>query len=101
MRLSEKELSIIKLSFKKHFTPNDHLWLFGSRVDDTRKGGDIDLYVETELSAKDAVQAKIRFDADLMILIGEQRIDIVLNLVHDKTELQIYQIARETGISLL
>ncbi len=39
MRLSEQELSSIKLSFKKHFTPNDHLWLFGSRVDDTRKGG--------------------------------------------------------------
>lgn len=36
-----------------------------------------------------------------MILIGEQRIDIVLNLVHDHTELQIYQIAKETGISLL
>lgn len=101
MRLSDRELTAIKSSFQKHFGPNDHLWLFGSRADDTRKGGDIDLYVETELSAKEAVQGKIKFDAELMMTIGEQRIDIVLNLVHSDTKLPIYEIAKETGVILV
>ena len=48
MRLAVCEIESIKQAFTGSFLPNDHLWLFGSRVDDAKKGGDIDLYVETE-----------------------------------------------------
>lgn len=48
MRLTEKERKLICEAFLQNFGKNDHLWLFGSRVNDTKKGGDIDLYIETE-----------------------------------------------------
>ncbi len=44
MRLSEKEIKIIKENTKKIFG-DSKIILFGSRVDDNKKGGDIDLYI--------------------------------------------------------
>lgn len=44
MRLKESELNNIRDVFMKVFG-EDELYLFGSRVDDGRKGGDIDLYI--------------------------------------------------------
>ena len=47
VRLTEKEQKIITNTFKRYFHTNDHLWLFGSRADVNKRGGDIDFYVET------------------------------------------------------
>jgi len=35
------------------FGSKSHVWLFGSRVNDHQKGGDIDLYIEPELQGYD------------------------------------------------
>ena len=44
MRLTEKEIKIIKENTKKIFG-EAKIILFGSRVDDKKSGGDIDLYI--------------------------------------------------------
>ena len=44
MRLSTKEISLIKDRVQSIFG-EAVVYLFGSRVDDTKKGGDIDLYI--------------------------------------------------------
>ena len=46
MRLSEFEIKSIVESFNNHFKTGD-IYLFGSRTDDSQKGGDIDLYIDT------------------------------------------------------
>ncbi len=46
MRLREKELAIIISTLKEH-TPDASMYLFGSRVDDNARGGDIDLFLST------------------------------------------------------
>ncbi len=85
MRLSEFELAVIKQTFLKYFEPGDELWLFGSRVDDHKKGGDIDLYVYTQQSDLDKVfNAKISFLVEVKSMIGEQKIDVVLHAAHMK-----------------
>ena len=56
-------------------TPNADIFLFGSRVDDSAKGGDIDLLIITEEKLPLVTINRIR----RLILneIGEQKIDIV------------------------
>ncbi len=44
IRLSCEEIYIIKNCFLKTFSKGDHLWVFGSRADLIKRGGDIDLY---------------------------------------------------------
>lgn len=77
MRLSERQVEAIRESFLKTFKSGT-LYLFGSRVNDERKGGDIDLYIvpdqQTDLGRK-----KIAFLAELKRRIGEQKIDVVLD----------------------
>ena len=58
MRISEYQQSILKQTLLKHFGASSLLQLFGSRVDDASKGGDI--YIEPEITQPDMlVDAKI------------------------------------------
>lgn len=45
MRLSPHELQAVRQTLLGA-DPNGRVWLFGSRADDSRRGGDIDLYFE-------------------------------------------------------
>lgn len=71
------------------------VWLFGSRVDDAAKGGDIDLYIE--LPQPVSVLAVARTRGDLVDVL-EQNVDLVVN--DGRSERTIYVIARETGVRL-
>lgn len=46
IRLEQSDLYSIIQTFKECFEESDHLWLFGSKVDSNKRGGDIDLYIE-------------------------------------------------------
>lgn len=72
--------------------------LFGSRVDDARRGGDIDLYIEASLSPQDAFQRETQMAAELYRAFGERKIDIVVNT--GRLDLPIYRLAREQGVWL-
>lgn len=74
MRLNEYEIKSIKESVKQ-FDNNARIYLFGSRVDDNKKGGDIDLLIFSDkLTQKDAIKIK----NSLWDKIGEQKIDILI-----------------------
>ncbi len=75
MRLTETEINVIKHSATDIFGSDVAVFLFGSRVDDTKKGGDIDLYIKTNF-ANDLTH-KIKFLVALEQELGEQKIDIV------------------------
>lgn len=96
MRLSKAESEIIKADAIKVFGPGVKVYLFGSRVDDEKKGGDIDLYIVPK-TAGDLYDKKIRFLIQLDQDIGEQKIDVVI--AKDKKRL-IEQEAVSKGIQL-
>ncbi len=48
MRLSLFDIETIVKLKNKYFNKNDGIYLFGSRVDDGKKGGDIDLFIDLE-----------------------------------------------------
>ena len=79
MRISNKEIEVIKRLALKIFGPRTHVYLFGSRVSEAQKGGDIDLFITHEDKSKLTLMAKIEFLAELKSIIGDQKIDVVLD----------------------
>ena len=96
MRLSHFEQEMIVKSFKQVFGDGD-LYLFGSRVDDTEKGGDIDLYLVPSNRAENEHKLKIEFLVKLKKYIGEQKIDVILASDENRT---IEKTALRDGIKL-
>lgn len=102
MRLTETQVKAILESFSLYFMKGDKIWLFGSRVDDSKKGGDIDLYVETNYDDLFIVTKKeIEFVTNLKKIIGDQKIDIVVNVLSQNQQFSIYHEAKNTGVQLL
>ena len=100
VRLKPWEIAVIQTAFRSTFPEGDHLWLFGSRADLAKKGGDIDLYIETqELDVKKLNSYQNSFYKDLLIGLGEQKIDVVVKF--GETELLIYQEAKANGVKLV
>jgi predicted nucleotidyltransferase len=97
MRLKQKEIDYIKTATGECFGDDAKVYLFGSRVDDSKRGGDIDLYIETTCR-DNIIKRKLRMLALLEKELGEQKIDIVVN--NFNTEKFIYQIAKNEGIAL-
>ncbi len=99
MRLSPWQITRIVELARQQFGQKVQVWLFGSRTDDQRQGGDIDLLVETDHPVDNRMLAAARLDAALQIALGEQKFDILL--VDPYTEPQpIHKIARHEGIEL-
>lgn len=80
MRLTADERNAIATAARDVLPAGAKVSLFGSRVDDARRGGDIDLLVEPSAALDPAEQVRLstRLAARLYRLIGERRIDIVL-----------------------
>lgn len=99
MRIAATDAKVIKETADAVFGARAAVWLFGSRADDAKKGGDIDLYVE--LPPEDySYGKKVRFWCDLIKCLGDQKIDIVINKIGISPPLPIYDIARNKGIRL-
>lgn len=99
MRLEKYEVDAIKESFITHFG-SGHVYLFGSRVDDKKRGGDIDLLIETQETTSKALQRKIPFLVALKQVIGDQKIDVVIQ-GSDSGRKAIYDIAHREGVELV
>ena len=56
-----------------------HVLLFGSRVNDKARGGDIDLLIESPKKEKMNFKNKVKFLSDLKLTIGDQKIDVIYN----------------------
>ncbi|SMN01008.1 DNA polymerase, beta-like region [uncultured Candidatus Thioglobus sp.] len=80
MRLTNFEIESIKQVFDEVFKDGS-VCLFGSRVDDTKKGGDIDLYLRLNypLDTKRRLYKASQFRIKLEDKIGEQKIDIIIS----------------------
>ena len=99
MRLTAEQREVIRSAVREIYGENSRLWLFGSRVDDERRGGDIDLLVRPDSSSCGyALMDKIRLLGKLERGIGERKIDVVIETPDDQRT--IVRIAHERGIPL-
>jgi len=95
MRLSQYYIDTIKDKFYEFFQEGE-IYLFGSRVDDSSRGGDIDLYFVLK-DHSNLFNKKIKFLSRVKRVLGEQKIDVVFNI--DKERL-IEQEAIKWGVKL-
>lgn len=95
MRLSPTQRSVIRRTVAAHLGDDVRVWLFGSRVDDDRRGGDIDLLVETDhpLDPIDALRCRGAL-ADALDI----RVDLTVRQPGE--DRPIHRIARATGLPL-
>lgn len=95
MRLSKREIEVILQVAEDIYGTDVKVYLFGSRVDDSRRGGDIDLLVRTT-SEKKGILDRVRMAARIKSLIGDQKIDII----GDYEDNQVVREALKNGILL-
>lgn len=100
MSLSAAERQAVQSACRETLPAGTRVLLFGSRVDDSRRGGDIDLLVELPgpLSADDTVERRTRFTARLYRLLEERRIDVVVTQQGCPDERAVVAAARQQGI---
>jgi predicted nucleotidyltransferase len=96
MRLQDFEKNSIKLIASHVFGKGSKVVLFGSRVYDDIKGGDIDLYIQPS-DKNDLWKKKIDFLVRLKSTLGDQKIDVIIS--KDKSRL-IEQEAIKNGVEL-
>ena len=100
MRLSKYEREVIVSSAKDKFGAKTRVILFGSRTNDTMKGGDIDLLVKPGIqgSIEEMLHKKIIMLIEIEQQLGEQNIDLLLQQPDEKRT--IVKTAGEKGIAL-
>ena len=97
MRITLEEKDKFTKYAKKYFGADAKLYLFGSRVYDDKKGGDIDLFVE---SINDIdMQAQIEFLKDIYMHVTLRKIDLVIKTPSKKDQ-SIYHTAKKEGVLL-
>jgi hypothetical protein len=70
-------------------------------VDDNKRGGDIDLLIETDQVDVDTIaRAEIAFLTKIQMKLGEQKIDMLIDYPSRKIRPPIFSIAKQTGILL-
>jgi predicted nucleotidyltransferase len=99
MRLTDTQVRIIKARAADCFGSNAKIWLFGSRVDDEARGGDIDLYVELAEPLADSAWCALRFNGALQQAFGAQRIDVVTRGPSEPLK-PIHETAKRSGVAL-
>jgi len=99
MRLTESERSIIKRILTETFGNDSFVYLFGSRADDSKRGGDIDLLVESPGYKIDEIQ-RIHAITCIQKKIGLKKIDLIVT-GDSSTDLRIVvKEAIKTGIRI-
>lgn len=101
MRLTSQQIAEIKSIAQEVWGRDVQIRLFGSRVDDQRRGGDIDLYISGVSLGTDAeLETKLSFLVKLKQRLGEQRIDVVFAPAPGQTGQPIQRMAELTGVPL-
>ena len=102
MRLSAVERCAVESASREALPAGTRVLLFGSRLDDNRRGGDIDLLVELPepLSADDVVNRRTRFTARLYRLLEGRRIDVVMTQQGSQDRRAVVAAARQQGVEL-
>jgi len=95
MRLSKTDLETITHAVHS-VDPEAVVYLFGSRVDDSKKGGDVDLFV---VSDGIRFEDELRIRRNILDQIGWQKLDLIVKR-NNELGSGIVDLAMQNGIKL-
>lgn len=95
MRLTPKELISIR-HILGELDPLGHIYLYGSRVDDNRRGGDIDIFLNASRTIELKTQLTIQYR---LAMACDTHVDFLVKNPNQSIQ-PIHEIALETGIKL-
>ena len=99
MRLSPEQITNIRLLTRQLAGTSARVWLFGSRVDDDARGGDVDLTLEMDSPVAEPVQSSSTLAARVSRTMFGRKVDVLIktpNLVH----LPNHDVALAQGVQL-
>ncbi|MCS4503435.1 hypothetical protein KBTX_02679 [wastewater metagenome] len=79
LRLSDDTAALIRRVVREEAEPNARVFLFGSRLRDDRRGGDIDLLVEIDTPVENPAWLAAGISGRLTRLTGGREVDVVLS----------------------
>ena len=99
MRLSPEQIHIIKQTAQRVLGHSARVILFGSRVDDSKRGGDIDLLFETDQPVANRADVLDAIYVGLIRQLGDRKIDLLLKDPSTPSS-PVLEIAQQTGVPL-
>lgn len=99
MRLSQEDIAGIREQVARTAGVSASVVLFGSRLDDTARGGDVDLLVEVPQAVARPAQLSAQLAGRISRALNGRHVDIVLSAPNLKDQ-SIHLVARTTGIRL-
>lgn len=96
MRLRDTEKSAIKALAQELFGEEAQVVVFGSRLDNTIKGGDLDLLVTTSRQLDNPVLSAAQMSVKVSRLMDGRKVDVLIQAPPLKT-LPIHKAALESG----
>ena len=99
MRLTSEQIQAIRTGVAQVAGPGAQVWLFGSRLHDQARGGDVDLLLELDTPVDEPAQLAARLSVRISRAMHGRKVGVVTkvpNLMH----LLIHTIAMQEGVRL-
>jgi predicted nucleotidyltransferase len=99
MRLSPQQIATIRQCVHTVAGEAARVWLFGSRVDDNQRGGDVDLLLEIDTPVDEPAQLAARIAAQVSRCMHGRKVDALVK-APNLLNLPIHAIALAQGVRL-
>ncbi len=99
MRLTPSQITAIRHATAQLVGDSARVWLFGSRVRDDARGGDVDLLLELDEVVAEPAQLSARLAARVSRAMYGRKVDVLIN-APNLLKLPIHAIALAEGIRL-
>lgn len=99
MRITAEQIAAIRQCASALAGDAARVWLFGSRVRDDARGGDVDLLVELDVTVAEPAQLSARLASQVSRVMYGRKVDVLIKAPNLKL-LPIHTIALAEGIRL-
>ena len=99
MRLISDQVQAIRRTARQVLGEAARVKVFGSMAMDDRKGGDNELFFDTDLALANRAKAICQLHGALTFALGDRKIDVILKDANTPPA-SIFEIAQRTGVLL-